>query len=258
MRGASEKEKKWVAMREKEKGNELFKAKEFRSAIEAYTLSLKLDPDSPAVHSNRAAALMKQGRWHDAIADCTCALDLDPKFFKALMRRGAAYLETGEAGSEQRALDDLTAAAAIDPANKEVRRLHERARRAVVDNTTNAAGAAEEAKSRGNDLFKAKRYADAVVAYTEALATDPTMTKAILLANRAATRLKVGKHADAEMDASSAIECDGTYVKGYHRRAQARTNLGLFEPALEDFERVVRATPDSKTLQAEVNACMQK
>ena len=63
MRGASEKEKKWVAMREKEKGNELFKAKEFRSAIEAYTLSLKLDPDSPAVHSNRAAALMKQGRW---------------------------------------------------------------------------------------------------------------------------------------------------------------------------------------------------
>ena len=26
MRGASEKEKKWVAMREKEKGNELFKA----------------------------------------------------------------------------------------------------------------------------------------------------------------------------------------------------------------------------------------
>ena len=65
MRGASEKEKKWVAMREKEKGNELFKAKEFRSAIEAYTLSLKLDPDSPAVHSNRAAALMKQGRWYD-------------------------------------------------------------------------------------------------------------------------------------------------------------------------------------------------
>ena len=134
MRGASEKEKTWVAMREKEKGNELFKAKEFRSAIEAYTLSLKLDPDSPAVHSNRAAALMKQGRWHDAIADCTCALDLDPKYFKALMRRGAALLETGEAGSEARAVDDLTAAAAIDPANKEARKLLERARRAVVDN----------------------------------------------------------------------------------------------------------------------------
>jgi hypothetical protein len=60
------------------------------------------------------------------------------------------------------------------------------------------------------------------------------------------------------VDATSAIECDGKYVKGYHRRAQARTNSGQFESALEDFEHVVRANPESKTLQAEVNACMQK
>ena len=276
MRGASEKEKKWVAMREKEKGNELFKAKEFRSAIEAYTLSLKLDPDSPAVHSNRAAALMKQGRWHDAIADCTCALDLDPKFFKALMRRGAAYLETGEAGSEQRALDDLTAAAAIDPANKEVRRLHERARRAVVDNverkgmrrvaiveeedaaaeeinaaneTTNAAGAAEEAKSRGNDLFKAKRYADAVVAYTEALATDPTMSAA--LCNRSGARYLLGEYAAAEADASAAANIDPTYAKAFHRRACARWRLGNLDDALADYDVALGLKPGDGDLAAE-------
>ena len=116
-------------------------------------------------------------------------------------------------------------------------------------------------RRRSNAALQHQRakYFSADELYTEAIgvATE-RRTKATLLANRAATRLKVGKHADAEMDASSAIECDGSYVKGYHRRAQARTNLGLFEPALEDFEHVVRATPDSKTLQAEVNACMQK
>ena len=277
MRGASEKEKKWVAMREKEKGNELFKAKEFRSAIEAYTLSLKLDPDSPAVHSNRAAALMKQGRWHDAIADCTCALDLDPKFFKALMRRGAALLEIGEAGSEARALEDLTAAAAIDPANKEVQRLRKRARRAVVDNVerkgmrrvaiveedgddaaaeevnatteTNAAGTAEEAKSRGNDLFKAKRYADAVTAYTEALAADPTMSAA--LCNRSGARYLLGEYAAAEADAAAAANLDPTYVKAFHRRAAARWRLGNLDSALADYDVALGLKPGDGDLAAE-------
>ena len=278
MRGASEKEKKWVAMREKEKGNELFKAKEFRSAIEAYTLSLKLDPDSPAVHSNRAAALMKQGRWHDAIADCTCALDLDPKYFKALMRRGAALLETGEAGSEARAVDDLTAAAAIDPANKEARKLLERARRAVVDNverkgmrrvaiveddgddaaeinatnetkTQSSSSTAEEAKSRGNDLFKAKRFADAVDAYTEALAADPTMSTA--LCNRSGARYLLGEYAGAEADATAAVNLDPTYVKAFHRRAAARWRLGNLDGALADYDVALGLKPGDGDLAAE-------
>ncbi|NDH88159.1 MAG: selenocysteine-specific translation elongation factor, partial [Actinobacteria bacterium] len=117
-------------------------------------------------------------------------------------------------------IDDLTAAAAIDPANKEARKLLERARRAVVDNverkgmrrvaiveddgddaaeinatnetkTQSSSSTAEEAKSRGNDLFKAKRFADAVDAYTEALAADPTMSTA--LCNRSGARYLLGE-----------------------------------------------------------------
>ena len=284
MRGASEKEKKWVAMREKEKGNELFKAKEFRSAIEAYTLSLKLDPDSPAVHSNRAAALMKQGRWYDAIADCDLALDLDPKFFKALMRRGAARLETGVAGDERAALDDLTAAELIEPTNTEVRRLCAKARRMVTDNVERKGmkrvaiveedgesdedddGAAEKpetkkpvdsaaaaaAKSRGNDLFKAKKFADAIVAYTEALEADPSMSAA--LCNRSGARYQLGQYKSAEKDATAAAALDPRYTKAYHRRAAARWKLGALDDALADYDVAIGLKPGDDELLAERGA----
>ena len=284
MRGASEKEKKWVAMREKEKGNELFKAKEFRSAIEAYTLSLKLDPDSPAVHSNRAAALMKQERWHDAIADCELALDLDPKFFKALMRRGAARLETGAAGDERAALDDLTAAELIEPTNTEVRRLCAKARRMVTDNVERKgmkrvaiveedgesdedddgdtekpetkkpvdAAAAAAAKSRGNDLFKATKFADAIVAYTEALEADPSMSAA--LCNRSGARYQLGEYKSAEKDATAAAALDPRYTKAYHRRAAARWKLGALDDALADYDVAIGLNPGDEELLAERGA----
>jgi len=87
-----------------DKGNELFKAKEFRSAVDAYTLSLALEANSAPVHANRAAAYMKLRRWEDAEADCTAALVCEPGYFKALMRRGAVRLETGVEGAEAAAL----------------------------------------------------------------------------------------------------------------------------------------------------------
>ena len=40
----SQAEKEWQAKREKEMGNEMFKAKEYANAINAYSLALKLHP----------------------------------------------------------------------------------------------------------------------------------------------------------------------------------------------------------------------
>jgi len=55
-------ERLWQARREKEKGNEMFKAREYPNAINAYSLSLKLSPGVAAVHTNRAAAYLKVKR----------------------------------------------------------------------------------------------------------------------------------------------------------------------------------------------------
>ena len=92
LRDAPARERRWAAAREKEKGNELFKAREYRSAIEAYDVSIALDAAKRAVREPRLA-YMKLRRWSDAARDCDAALALDPEHFKALLRRGACALE---------------------------------------------------------------------------------------------------------------------------------------------------------------------
>lgn len=68
---------------------------------------------------NRSMALIKKGDFRAAEADCSACLKLDPKNIKALWRRGIAR---GEIGKLEEAKEDLRQAAALDPANKDVRK----------------------------------------------------------------------------------------------------------------------------------------
>ena len=141
LRAAPARERRWAAAREKEKGNELFKAREYRSAIEAYDVSIALDATTPAPFANRAAAYMKLRRWSDAVNDCDAALALDPENFKALLRRGACVLEANEEDAAERALEDFELCVTIEgkkkkesePSDAELVRLTEKARKILSD-----------------------------------------------------------------------------------------------------------------------------
>ena len=50
--------------------------------------------------------------------------------------------------------------------------------------------------------------------------------------------MKLGRHADALVDAQAAVAADGGYAKGYLRRALAHQALGGLEDAVRDFEKV--------------------
>ena len=371
LRDAPARERRWAAAREKEKGNELFKAREYRSAIEAYDVSIALDAANPAPFANRAAAYMKLRRWSDAARDCDAALALDPEHFKALLRRGACALEANEQDAASVALRDFELCAVIEarrrtkegePSDAELVRLTALAKKTLNETREKTARAAmrrvaieeddggssssssssssepskkappvvaparrgpmvieeivedpepksskikikiEEAsdsddddddasipidhegssidiaarvaalKEKGNERFARGAYEDAIVSYDEAIrafersasndgAREPPVdarARAVLYANRAASLLKRSDFARAERDANDAIACDPTYVKGFHRRAAARAGLNAFEGALEDYEKVVRAAPESEALRREVNACMEK
>lgn len=402
MADAPVKEKQWTAAREKEKGNELFKAREFRSAIEAYDVSIALDPTVAAPFANRAAAFMKLKRWGDAICDCDAALAICTNHFKALLRRGASRLEANETDAARLSLRDLEIASQIEQGKGEFRdqelvRLTARARKALADdaetknraamkrvaieesdedetvtaNATSSKVSAPEApkapaaaakppkppaapetaparrgpmvfeeieeevvgtvvvvetepepvgrprenagkhtarvkiviqadsedddddvvdpvalkehdvvdpvalKQHGNKSFANGRFGEAVGHYTRAIdamtgtsvspSTDSENSEtaaghkkqlAVLYANRAACFLKLVDFGKAEADADRAVSTDRTYVKGFHRRAMAKSGLNKFQQALEDYEIVVRANPQSELLQKEVNKCM--
>ena len=72
----------------KQKRNESFKEGKWADAIESYTEALKRNPKDHKLYSNRATCFCKLMRWDAAMVDCDKAIEIDPLFIKAYIRKG--------------------------------------------------------------------------------------------------------------------------------------------------------------------------
>ena len=112
----SPKEREWMSSREKNKGNECFRAGENEDALLYYSRSLALDECSSVVYANRAMANIRLANFEAAVSDCTRALEIDPTYTKALSRRGMVH---HRAGRYSLAEDDFQSCVSREPANKD-------------------------------------------------------------------------------------------------------------------------------------------
>ncbi|XP_061558401.1 tetratricopeptide repeat protein 1 [Phycodurus eques] len=101
----------------KEEGNCHFKNGDWSVAEQSYTQALRLCPrafgqERAVLFSNRAAARLHLERKDDGIADCSRALELNPDYVKALLRRAELYEQTEQL---EKALDDYQKALERDP-----------------------------------------------------------------------------------------------------------------------------------------------
>ncbi|XP_068600108.1 tetratricopeptide repeat protein 1 [Brachionichthys hirsutus] len=83
----------------KEKGNDQFKAGSWAEAEQSYREALVRCPvcfsrERAVLFSNRAAARLHQGSQDQAISDCTRAIELNPDYLRALLRRAELYEQT--------------------------------------------------------------------------------------------------------------------------------------------------------------------
>uniref|UniRef100_A0A3Q2D2E4 Sperm associated antigen 1 n=1 Tax=Cyprinodon variegatus TaxID=28743 RepID=A0A3Q2D2E4_CYPVA len=92
--GLSRQEKLLLANREKDKGNEAFRAKDYEEAVAYYQRSLSIIPTLSA-YNNRAQAEINLEHWNDAMIDCQQVLELEPGNKKALLRRATVYNHIG-------------------------------------------------------------------------------------------------------------------------------------------------------------------
>jgi len=95
-----------ISAEEREKGNSLFKAGDFAGAVKAYTEAIKRDPSDPRSYNNRATAYTKLVALPEALKDAETAIELDPKFVKAHIRKATVlfsmkdYAKAMEAASQ--------------------------------------------------------------------------------------------------------------------------------------------------------------
>ncbi|XP_036596411.1 sperm-associated antigen 1 [Trichosurus vulpecula] len=111
--GLSDKEKDFLATREKEKGNEAFSSGDYEEAVMYYTRSISVSP-TVAAYNNRAQAEIKLKNWNNALQDCEKVLELEPENLKAFMRRATAYKHQNK---YHEAIEDLKKVLNVEPDN---------------------------------------------------------------------------------------------------------------------------------------------
>lgn len=68
-------------------GNLLYKALKYLEACTMYSEGLDHEPHNSILLCNRAACRSKLGQYEKAVEDCTAALNLQPSYSKARLRR---------------------------------------------------------------------------------------------------------------------------------------------------------------------------
>lgn len=75
----------------KTEGNELFKKKDYKGAIEKYTLSITLDPNNYLSYSNRSACLYFLEQYEESLNDAKKCVEINPQFAKGYLRCANNY-----------------------------------------------------------------------------------------------------------------------------------------------------------------------
>ncbi|KAG9346755.1 hypothetical protein JZ751_007072 [Albula glossodonta] len=109
--------RKEESLRLKEIGNGQFKKGEHTEAEASYTEALGVCPlsysrERSILFSNRAAARLHLDKKEKAIADCTKAIELNPNYIRAILRRAELYEKTDKLDE---ALEDYKAVVEKDP-----------------------------------------------------------------------------------------------------------------------------------------------
>jgi len=109
---------KEMAELKKVEGNDLMRDGKFNEAIASYTSAINLDGNNAIYYSNRAAAHAKLNDNKNSILDCEKALKIDPSYSKAYGRMGLAYLNDE---NYEKAIEAYENAYKLDPANQTYR-----------------------------------------------------------------------------------------------------------------------------------------
>ena len=101
-------------------------------------------------------------------------------------------------------------------------------------------------KSKANEIFKQKKYEEAIEEYTKILEFDPNNKKfnSLILANRALCYQKLNKNVEALRDSNQSIKLNPFYARGYIKRGNVYMELKMFDDARADFQKAKDLDPN--------------
>jgi stress-induced-phosphoprotein 1 len=160
---------------------------------------------------------------------------------RSLGRIGNSYFKLNDLSNAikfyQKSLSEHRTADVLEKL-REAEKLKEKADREAYQNPE----LADQARNRGNDLFKQGKFAEAVAEYTEAIKRAENDPRGY--SNRAACYTKLMALSEALRDCDKAIQLDPNFVKAYIRK-------GAVQFQMKEFAKCVQTCDDALKIDAE-------
>merc|ERR1719203_67769 len=240
----------------KTKGNELYKKKEFKEALEMYDKAIEKEPNDMIYYNNKCAVWVEMGEFDKVLA---CLQDL-------VDRRYEINGNNPGGGSFEKVAKILSRMAVVHEKRKDYDQAIEYYNRSLLeDNTKNTRNAlrdikvvkdkaekeqyidpakAEEHNELAKTAFKAQNWVEAKKEYDEAIKRNPKDAK--LYSNRAAALTKLMAHPDALRDLDECLKLDPKFMKAYSRKGVAHFFMKEYNEALQAYEAGLKLEPENQ------------
>ena len=200
-------------------------------------------------HNNRGMALANEGRYEDAIAEFTEAIELDPAYALGYNNRGWAYSEKGQ---YDLAIADLSKAIELNPelavaySNRGSAYNNKGQLELAIADLNNAIKLDPELVAAYNNrglVYSSKgQWEPAIADFTKAIELDPNY--AVAYSNRGLTYGNKGEWELAIADFTKAIELDPSYAVAYNNRGWVYNEKGQYDLAIADLGKAIELDAD--------------
>ena len=210
---------------EKEKGNDEFKAGNYKKAVKHYTEAISADNSGNAsLYTNRALAYQKMGELNKGLADAKAAARMDANLLKAYIIMSKIQISLKRPVDSKETLESIPMAYSERPEVLEL-----------------LVSTAQCAKELGNAYLKEGITDEAIRMYTVAIGCDPN--NHLLYSNRSAAYQKKLQWPQAIKDAESCLKINATFAKGYVHLGRSQIQLKRWDDASATVTRAESILP---------------
>lgn len=233
----------------KDRGNTLYKNKQFADAIAAYDEAYTTDPTNLMVLNNKAAVFVESGQVDDALALCAEILEKASSVKLSFEDRAKVYQRMAGAYLKRDDVDNALVMYGKAQMEKFDKAIERKMKNMELENKKKAKeryvnpelGAA--AKERGNAAFREGNFPQAIEEYEEACKRDPK--NAAYHNNLAAAYQKMGLFNDAKREVELSIELDRNYVKAWAKKGDIEFFMKEYHKALDSYRAGLQIEPEN-------------